>query len=125
MKTTTKQPQTESSFKLEQAFVLWKNTSKKGTEYLKGKDLNGGKILGYFNSNKKNPKEPDIRVYSTSEDGKTDKEIASLWDSESKSKTRYLTGTTDEKEKIVGFYGKSEKAPYISCYFKEDEPEKN
>ena len=121
MKTTTKQSQKVNEFKLEQAFVLWKNTSKAGKEYLKGKDLNGGKIIGYFNPNKKNTKEPDIRVYSTDKDGKTDKEIASLWDSESKNKTRYLTGSTDEKEKVVGFYGKTEKAPYISCYFKEED----
>ena len=52
MKTTTKPVETTKEFKLEQAFVLWKNTSKAGKEYLKGKDFNGGKIIGYFNPNK-------------------------------------------------------------------------
>lgn len=121
MKTSTKQTGTTKEFKLEQAFVLWKNTSKKGTEYLKGKDLHGNKVLGYFNTNKKNPKEPDVRVYVVAEDGKTDKEIASLWDYTSKSGKQYLSGSTDEKEKLVAFYGKSEKAPHISAYFRPEE----
>ena len=113
-------------FTLEQAFVLWRNESKNGKFYLKGKDLHDNKIVGFFNTNKKNPKEPDIRVCEVILDDQckesTGNEICSLWDNESSKGTRYLTGTTDEKEKIVAFYGKEheEMRPYIRAYFKDE-----
>ena len=128
-KTIEKEVNKESEvkeFTLEQAFVLWRNESKNGKFYLKGKDLHDNKIVGFFNTNKKNPKEPDIRVCEVSIDdqGKetTGNEICSLWDNESKNGNRYLTGTTDEKEKIVAFYGKEheEARPYIRAYFKDE-----
>lgn len=108
--------------KLAEAFVLWKNKSKSGLDYLKGSDLHKNKLVAYFNTNKKNPKEPDIRVYSIDAEGNQDKEVASLWEYISKNEKRYLTGSTDEKEKLVAFYSKEEddKKPYVRAYFKED-----
>ena len=129
VKETTKPESKEvvNEFKLQEAFVLWKNKSKSGNDYLKGStptDKDGKKtgLIAYFNSNKKNPKEPDIRVYSLV-DGEQDIEVASLWESVSEGKgTRYLTGTTNDKEKLVAFYGKEnqEMRPYIRAYYKED-----
>ena len=120
MKTTSKKEEVKQEVILEECFVVWKNTSKTGSEYLKGKDFQGNKVLGYFNTNKKNPKEPDIRIYNVNEEGKTDKEIVSLWEYVSKNEKRYLSGLTDEKEKVVAFYGSKEKQPYIRAYFKQE-----
>ncbi len=117
--TKTNEKEVKQEVKLTEAFALWKNKSKAGKDYLSGYDLHKNKLVGFFNTNKKNPKEPDVRVYSVNAEGNQDKEVASLWDYISKNEKRYLTGTTDEKEKLVAFYGKQEKAPYIKAYFKE------
>ena len=104
---------------LTEAFVLWKNTSRAGNEYLKGftsDKLGKVNLVGYFNTNKKNAKEPDIRIYTLDSENKQDKEIADLWENEK----RYLTGTTDEKERLVGFYNNDkdhQDRPYIRTYF--------
>ena len=111
---------------LEEAFVLWRNEAKSGASYLKGhtpeKVLGGIGLVAYFNSKKRNPKEPDIRVYSLDSEGKQDKEVCSLWENVSKNGNRYLTGTTDDKEKIIGFYNdtKESNRPYIRSYFKQE-----
>lgn len=132
MRTTQKEVKTEekgvvNEFNLTEAFVLWKNEAKSGNDYLKGytpadKKGNQTKLIGYFNPNKKNPKEPDVRVYALVDD-KQDIEVASLWENVSEGKgTRYLTGTTNDDEKLVAFYGKEneEKRPYIRVYYKEN-----
>lgn len=131
---TTKQVVTEekkgmgsvNEFNLIEAFVLWKNKSQQGNEYLKGfipadTKCNQIKLIGYFNTNKKNPKEPDVRVY-TLVDNKQDIEVASLWCNVSETKgTKYLTGLTNDNEKLVAFYGdENETRPYIKVYYKKD-----
>ena len=109
---------------LQEAFVLWKVKSKSGIDYLSGNlklnEKDEIKIIGYFNGEKKNPNEPDIRVYSLDPEGKQDKEICSLWEHLSKNENRYLTGTSDEKEKLVAFYNndKESNKPYIRCYYR-------
>lgn len=128
MKTTSKEKTETKEVKqevtLKEAFVLWKNKSSKGNDYLSG--FTAGeeqtKLIGYFNTNKKNPKEPDVRVYSVKEDGSQDIEVASLWANVSKNDNKYLTGSTNEKENLVAFYGKEneEKRPYIRVYYKEN-----
>lgn len=112
---------------LEEAFVLWRNEAKSGGSYLRGytpeKVLGGVGLVGYFNSKKRNPKEPDIRVYTLDSEGKQDKEVCSLWENVSKAGNQYLTGTTDDKEKIIGFYenyDKESNRPYIKAYFKQE-----
>ena len=125
MKTTTKviKETEKKGSKLVESFALWLNKSKAGNEYLTGKlseKLGSGKLVGYFNTNKKNPKEPDIRIYTLDTENKNDKEIADLWDSVSETTgNEYLTGTSDEQERLIGFYGeKNAKTPYIRVYFK-------
>ena len=112
---------------LEEAFVLWRNEAKSGASYLKGYTpesvMGGVRLVGYFNSKKRNPKEPDIRVYTLDSEGKQDKEVCSLWENVSKTGNQYLTGTTDDKEKIIGFYENYDKGsnrPYIRAYFKQE-----
>lgn len=114
----------KKEFNLDEAFVLWRNTTKTGKHILKGHDLHKNKLIGFFNTKKKNPKEPDVRVCELNEvDGKevTGKEICSLWNYVGKTGSQYLLGSTDENEKIVAFYGKEneEKRPFIKGYFQE------
>lgn len=117
-----KKTEEKKKFDLEEAFVLWLNKSKEGKEYLTGKDLNNNKLIGFFNENKSNEKQPDIELYQVNKDGKKGDKVVSLWENESKEGKTYLTGSTNENEKLVGFYGdkKEEKRPYIKGYFKEE-----
>lgn len=120
MKTTTnkKEKEVRKESVLEELFVLWSKTSKNGLDYLSGQTTDKHQLVGYYNSTKKNPKEPDIRVYLLDEDNKQDHEVCSLWTTESKNGTEYFSGTTDEKEKVVAFYGDKEnpKRPIIKVY---------
>lgn len=127
---TTKQKEVKKNesevkqeFNLKESFVLWKKKSKSGLEYLSGFTSGEEKVnlVGYFNTDKKNPKEPDIRVYLSS-DEKQKEEVASLWANVGKNDNKYLTGSTNENEKLVAFYGKEhqELRPYIRAYYKED-----
>ena len=127
VKETTKTETKEVKVELKEAFVLWKKKSSKGADYLNGffTNENGDKVYltGFFNTNKKNPKEPDIRVVTSVNEGEESIEVASLWESVSETKgTRYLTGSTNDKEKLVAFYGEEnqEARPYIRAYYKEN-----
>ena len=123
----TNESEVKQEFNLKEAFVLWKKQAKSGNDYLNGflVDDKGNKVFlnGFFNTNKKNPKEPDIRVVTSVNEGEESIEVASLWENVSEGKgTRYLTGTTNDKEKLVCFYGKDhqEARPYIRAYYKEN-----
>lgn len=114
----------ESEGKLKECLVLWKTKAKTGLDYLTGKtsEENSSKLAAYYNSNKKNPNEPDIRVYAKVE-GEKDVEVASLWENIGKTDKRYFTGKTNEDEKLVGFYNefkKEDKHPDIRVYYKEN-----
>lgn len=108
----------------EQAFAMWRKKSKNDKYYFTGKSSDGN-LVAFYNGMKKNPKEPDLRVYKCDADGKmTDKVLTSLWCNTSKNGTKYLTGKLNGK-RIVGFFykGENEKAPYFTCYYSEDKPE--
>jgi len=113
---------TEEKKKLEEAFALWKQTSKNGLDYLSGNDDKKNRFVAFYNTNKKNPKEPDIRVYNVDAEGNQGQEVADLWEAISKGEKRYLTGSTMDKEKLIAFYNEeaNEKQPYIRAYYKED-----
>lgn len=108
----------EKENNLKESFVLWKNVSKNNVEYLKGYTSGGTDLVAYFNTNKKNPKEPDIRVYCEVEGENSVVEVCSLWDTISKNNTRYLTGVTNENERIIAFYDGTNNRPYIKAYYK-------
>lgn len=114
----------ENETSLQEGFVLWKVKSKSGIDYLSGnlkiKENEYVRIIGYFNGEKKNPNEPDIRIFSLDPEGNQDKEICSLWEHLSKNDVRYLTGISDENEKVVAFYNKDKEnnRPYIRCYYR-------
>ena len=123
-KTKNEKKEVVNTFSLKECLVLWKQQAKTGLNYLSGRIANEEKtrLQAFYNTNKKNPKEPDIRVYLINEEGKRDIEVASLWETIAKNESRYLTGTTNENEKLVGWYSKveDEKLPYIRVYYKED-----
>ena len=79
MKTTVKENKNVKKEEgLQEAFVLWLHKSKAEKEYLSGQmneKFGNTRLVGYFNTMKKNPKEPDIRVYTLNSDGKQDKEV--------------------------------------------------
>lgn len=117
----------EKKESLKEVFSLWERESKKGLDYLSGltsDELGKKSLVAYYNKDKKNPKEPDVRVYVSSDDPKQeDKEVASLWSNVSKNNTQYYTGMTDDNERIVGFMNtskKNEKEPDIRVYLSND-----
>ena len=111
----------KQEFKMKEVFALWKKESKNGTPYFSGKTEEGAYITGFFNTNKKNPKEPDLRVYLNTDDGIEKDPLISMWCNVAKSGRKYLTGKLGDL-RIVGFIsdGKNDKAPYVKCYVSED-----
>lgn len=55
--------QKQNEEKFEEVLSLWYQTSKNGKKYLSGKDVNGNKVVAFINENKRNEKQPDIKVY--------------------------------------------------------------
>lgn len=111
--------------KLTPAFALWKHKDKNGKPYFSGNiEESRTKLTAFFNTNKKNPKEPDVRVYEQYQDGKLSKEeYTSLWANVSeKTGKKYLSGKIGDK-RVVGFVNEDteSKRPYVSVYFSEDE----
>lgn len=116
---------TNTKSELKEAFALWKQVAKDGkTTYLTGKtsDDQPMRLVAYYNSVKKNPKQPDITVYEKVEKGKDRNQVASLWETTSKSGKKYMTGSTNDNEKLVAFYNvntQDGKYPTIRVYYKD------
>ena len=117
-----KEVKVEERKELEEAFALWSNTAKSGIEYLSGK-VEGMKLIAFINKEKKNEKEPDIRVYELINDEISKEAVASLWKNVSKNGNYYLSGTDNENKKLVGFYNTNfiefPNRPYIRVYYSE------
>ena len=115
-----KQEEKKEEFNLDEAFVLWKHKAKSGVDYLSGGTKENVKLMGFFNKSKKNPKEPDIRIFVLDEKGNQGEEVCALWENESKNGNKYLTGSNDD-DSVVAFYNdidENEKLPYIRAYYK-------
>lgn len=95
--------------------LLWDATSKKGEKYFESKYYKA-----FYNTNKKNPNEPDLRIFKIQEDGTLRKEeYASLWCNVSKKENKYLSGKRYDGVGLVGFIHKTkktDKSPAISIY---------
>ena len=120
---TNKKEESTKKEGLKEVFALWERESQKGLPYFSGvtsDELGKKQLVAYYTTIKKNPKEPDIRVYVSAEDVKQeDKEVASLWGNVSKNNLVYYTGLTDDMERIVAFPNttkKNEKEPDIRIY---------
>lgn len=111
----------EIKTELEETFALWEKVAKSGKKYLTGKceDL---KLIGFYNEEKKNEKEPDIRIYTIENEEISKEEVASLWKNISKNGKYYLSGTDNENKKLIGFYNENfveyPNRPIIRVYFK-------
>ena len=107
--------------KREQVMALWKKKSKGGKTYLDGKDA-VGYVRGFYNTKKKNPKEPDVRIYGVGAEGKLSEEpILSLWCNVGKSGKKYLSGRLNGKF-VVGFIGEAKegsKSPDVVVYYQD------
>lgn len=119
VKNETKKEEKEK-FDLKECVTLWLNHSKEGNIYYSGYDFNHNRVIG-FDNKKLNDKQPCMRIYGVDEEGKTTKEeIITLWSTTFKTSGKTgLSGYTNEKENLIGFYGdeKDTKRPYIRIYF--------
>lgn len=119
MRTTKKEEvkEVEKETKLNECLVLWLHKSKEGKKFLSGKTYTDERVIGFFVA-AKNDNMPKIRVYALDEEGKTTEEIVTLWENEGKN-GKYLSGVTNESEKVVAFYGEETKEarPYVRVYF--------
>ena len=129
-KVTTKAQATQKKeFNLERFITLWIYKSEKGSKYLSGTTEDKKfKLTGFFNNEKQNPKEPDIRIYVRDDEKNLSKEpYISLWcNVKDGSDKKYLSGKIDDK-KVVGFFNAKAKVngtmPYINIYFSEAQAE--
>lgn len=107
---------------LDQVFALWKRKSKDGkSTYFTGK-LGEQNLIAFYVTNKKNLKEPDMRVYTREQDGNLSKDpVVSLWCNATKRGKKILFGKIDGK-RVVGFINANatEKQPYISVYWSDE-----
>lgn len=113
---------TATKKRLDQVFALWKRKSKDGkSTYFTGK-LGDKNVTAFYVTNKKNLKEPDMRVFTRDENGNLTKEpVVSLWCNATKNGKKILSGKIDGK-RVVGFINSTatEKQPYISVYWSDE-----
>lgn len=127
---TTQTKATKETPKQEMTLVkfltLWINKSKAtGKKYLTGSTEAGLKVTGFFNTEKQNPKEPDVRIFVRDDEGNLSKEeYVSLWCNVTKNEKKYFSGRF-EGEKLVGFINSKAKIngkiPYLNIYFSEQQ----
>ena len=107
---------------LEEVCALWEMEGEK--PYLKGKDNEGKVVKGFYRTNKKNPKEPDIVICSVDDEGKAKDEIVALWSQVSKdTKKEYFYGKAGD-DNVVAFYSEQvegKNRPKIRVYFRDEE----
>lgn len=118
-----KEMEVKKEFDLKEAFALWERTSQAGNKYLTGK-VDDLKLIAFLNKEKKNEKEPDIRIYTIENDEISKEAVASLWKNLSKNNRYYLTGIDNEGLRLVGFYNEQimefPDRPLIRVYFQKE-----
>ena len=77
-KQEVKAEQEKKETTLKQVFAMWKKTSQKGTTYFTG-NIYKTELKGFYVTKKKNPKEPDVKIYKVIEDELSQEPILSLW----------------------------------------------
>lgn len=122
-KEETKNVEKKEKFDLPECLTVWKQSSKGGKLFLSGFTQDKLRVIGFINETAtEENKQPNIRIYAVNEDGSIGDQLVALWKTISNSKREYLTGSTNENEKLIGFYGDehNEKIPYIKVYYKKD-----
>jgi hypothetical protein len=120
-KTAQKNTAKTKEFNLTPVLTMWIYKGKNDVKYLSGKTPDGVKLKGFFNGKKKNPKEPDIRIYTQLDKGVLSKdEFISLWVKVSKGGKKYISGKLGDKW-VTGFFNAKAEIggiiPYINVYF--------
>lgn len=114
--------------KMEEVCALWKQKSNDGKKtYFSGitADEAKARLTGFYNTDKKNMKEADLRIYLRDDEGNLSKDpFLSLWCNASAAGKKYLSGKIDGR-RVVGFINEkaTEKQPYISIYWSDDQSE--
>lgn len=126
-KTAQKTTASKKEFNLTPVLTMWIYKGKNGVKYLSGKTEDGVKLKGFFNGKKKNPKEPDIRIYKQLDKGVLEKdEFISLWVKVSKGGKKYISGKLGDKW-VTGFFNSKAEIggiiPYFNVYFSESKEE--
>lgn len=124
-KTAQKTTAGKKEFNLTPVLTMWIYKGKNGVKYLSGKTEDNAKLKGFFNGKKKNPKEPDIRIYKQLDKGVLEKdEFISLWVKVSKGGKKYLSGKLGDKW-VTGFFNSKAEIggiiPYFTIYFSDSE----
>ena len=114
----------KKEFKLQECLVMWLKKSNMSGNYLSGKMGETG-LIGFINGKKKNPKEPDIRIFKRDVEGNREKEeFLSLWVNVGKNDRKYVTGKLGEKRLVGWFNARATaggKVPYLNVYFSDDQ----
>lgn len=128
-KTAQKTTASKKEFNLTPVLTMWcyKGKAKGSVKYLSGKTDSDKpvKLKGFFNGKKKNPKEPDIRIYTEIEKGVLSKEeFISLWVKVSKGGKKYISGKLGDKW-VTGFFNSRAEIngiiPYFTVYYSDSE----
>lgn len=122
-KTTQKATASKKEFNLTPLLTMWIYKGKNNVKYLSGKtdEEHSLKLKGFFNGKKKNPKEPDIRIYKQLDKGVLSKdEFISLWVKVSKGGKKYISGKLGDQW-VTGFFNSKAEIggiiPYFTVYF--------
>ena len=121
--------QTAEKKKMQEVCALWKQKSKDGKKTffsgLTADEESRLKLTGFYNTDKKNMKEPDLRIYVRDDEGNLSKDVyLALWCNASEKGKKYLSGKLGDR-RVVGFINENgtEKQPYISVYFSDENPQ--
>ena len=114
----------KKEFKLQECLVMWLKKSNMSGNYLSGK-MGETNLIGFINGKKKNPKEPDIRIFKRDAEGNREKEeFVSLWVNVGKNDRKYVTGKLGE-QRLVGWFNSRAtaggKTPYLNVYYSDDQ----
>lgn len=112
---------------LKEVFTMWLKESAKGTIYLSGKSATGTKLVGFVNSKKDEPNQPDMNIMVQKGEGEKNEKYCNLWVNVSESGIKYISGKIGN-DRIVGFFREGaelgSKKPFFTVYFSQDNQEK-
>lgn len=111
----------QTNTKMEAVCSLWKNESVDEKTGKKKTWFSGKGLVGFYNTFKKNPKEPDLKVYY-----KKGHELGelhlSMWVHTSKAGKKFLSGKLDNNKKVIAFINENTEGnkPYLNVYYSND-----
>lgn len=76
-------------------------------------------VIGFYNRQKINPQEPDLRLFYTSASGREEKPFLSLWLKTSRTGRKYLIGNSDGVcyVGLIHFNRLDDSEPYLTIYY--------